>query len=556
MSSSVKSRKVGGEQSLSGEISQLISRISESAKSRVEKEREELIKLIRAVHGLEELESALKKMTEIGEVRGHFLSLRPSEIPFFLALTPRNVAILLRGRPGVGKTSSVDYFARLEAEALGREYLNLEKYERNIKDLLDVIEQVQKSPEKFYIASYLKGWDITRETFAIPISSMASLREMLEYPTLTTIQKWIIPPKVAIFLVPPEKWSQAESEHPELREVLHEYISGEVPLINPRHVRVLLEYFPLGVLFIDEALQAFPDFVKMYIMGLAGERHWGGYKLSPLARLIFAYNPAEFNKAVATPPEPFYRRVAVVEVIPPTVEDFLNYVERKLRLMGYGELSPLTKVLIRGLERYLIPTEEIIERAVEELGGAPYPTPASLFRFIVSALPYLREYERTGSPELAKTIAKLAYSTVGSEVGSQIEQMLRIVVPPAEEIIRNPELFKETIQRYASEQSSLAPILAELARSRMLLNLINYVLSRPEYASERARQLGQWLANILEKNLLSIRDVQDLLSQLLKEAERQFGGSMAHTVLANVLQPLVRTKKRELYQILMGAYGV
>jgi len=469
----------------------------------------------------------------VGRVVDGVLCLSPSELQIFLAYVPRNVPVLVRGVPGIGKTSSLREFARVEAEALDRELIDLSYFGREREVLFDLLREVFKSPEKFYVLTYLKGWDITRETYAIPLSAVVRLDELIRDPMLSSVQAWSIPPGVYALTLPASRLEELRREHGDLYTTVLDYIDGVVPLANPNHVKILMRYFPLGMLIIDEALQAFPEFVNMYIMGLAGERHWAGLKLSPLVRIVFMYNPPEYNRAVTTPAEPFFRRVEVVEVVPPSADEFLNFVEDKFRELGRTVPRSL-RLIVYSLEDKLKPSIDQVEKAVEK--NLPYLTPASLFHFAIRVAPLLELYESNPSSDIIDEIVKLATAILGPDIAMEIGTILQTYVPTGAELLEDPDKWIETLDKYSDDLPR-----QEYARQKMIQNVITHITSSPEKIYEKVEKFAILITKMHKTNTLKISEISDIVNALLREIQRKYGSEKLSQTIVKLQEALTKT---------------
>ncbi len=118
----------------------------------------ELIKIIRTMHGLEE--GCSEYMFNVYKC----VKVQYCELPTHIAITPRNVSIILKYR-GFIEENIFEKFAKLEAEVLGREFINVFKVVKSSTDLANLIDEVRTRLEKYYIYLYLRGEDIAKEVY-------------------------------------------------------------------------------------------------------------------------------------------------------------------------------------------------------------------------------------------------------------------------------------------------------------------------------------------------------------------------------------------------------
>jgi len=375
----------------------------------------------------------------------------PDMLMVEIARTPPNRPIYIVGAPGIGKTSTCLRFAELESRVIGRELVLLNLY-NDPRDIEHLLEEAYRDPARYYFLSYITGGEITREFYAIPVGAYLDIDKLLNLAKSGSVQYWQIPVRVLVFTFL-------------RRKIDLRILMGEVPL-SPSLARELLNEVSIGVLIIDEALQAFPEFVRNYIMTLTGQRMWAGRHLSPLARLVLIWNPREHNEAVLDPPLPTFRRGCIVHVSAPSREEVWNYFVKLYREYRGKEPPTFLYTLLNVVCVMLSSRDEMRDCARRYL---PYNTPASIVAWLLE-LADLCQYEAT----CLRYGKYLARRYLSPDSVARLELYEKIKVPTGSELLRDPSLFREVLQDYA-KRSMLE---MEVVKHRMLMNLVDEIVEK------------------------------------------------------------------------------
>ncbi|NPA69517.1 MAG: hypothetical protein GXO26_01795 [Crenarchaeota archaeon] len=445
------------------------------------------------------------------------LTVTPDELAIVLAAVPPLVPTYIVGPPGGGKTSSLVRIPIRLAELLDRELIDVRQYVRNLRDFEELYNEVYKNPQKYVLYSYITGGQITREYYALPILTHVPARELAEARNI--VQSWILPPEIAIHVPPREAIREALQELEEeystrggnLRELEMSLLYGEPASRNI--ISKLVEKLPIGFLVIDEALQAFPEFVEQYIMALTGQRTWQSQQLNPLTRLILIWNPPEYNEAVRRAPIPTYRRGFIIEVTVPTPEQVWNYAAVKYYKETGRELPFELYLLYRAVTasgRTISPTEQMMIAAEQ---STPFTTPAGLVRWLLTLADY---YYALNLPpeEKIPVIYRIGLGIAkGLLAPTDIERLRLYVeheVPKPEEILEEPSKWLETLRN--AEAKGIEPII----RSRMLLELGYYLANKltPENISKLVQLIREGKLDELDLELLLTSLANALYSEL------------------------------------------
>lgn len=474
---------------------------------------------------------------KLGSIETERIKVSPKYLPLILARTAPWSTVYILGPPGVGKTTAIQDLARMEADVLGRELIDVGELVESAEDIESAINDILKNINKYYLYSYVTGGEITREFYGIPVGAFANLEDILRLKNVGRSQVWQIPPRILLLTVQGEVMNrlirkilnEVNAPRREVESVIESLMMGKLasPVTASEWVKKiineLMNNLPVGMLVIDEALQAFPEFVNYYLMPLAGERKWMSRRLSPFARLILIWNPPEYNEAVQSPPKPALRRAEIMEVSEPTVEEIWEYFLRKTS--GMPPPPTWMKALLRTISiAGLLPTTEEMSEAVEKT--LPYTTPATIVDFLMKLLSALYAFgypnEQIRLSEIQPIAVEIARKVLSPKHVSLVRNFFTIHVPSGKELLSNPELFKKTINEYANKGMDI------LAKYRMLIELASALQAPPEvlqnkemmekYALEKAKQLLNFIE--VNKAVLSPVDL-DILLNLVGESPVQ-----------------------------------
>jgi len=279
----------------------------------------------------------------------------------------------LIGPPGIGKTEVVKQKAEEEAKEFKKEFVDLR--EASDEKLSDILE----NPSKYYVYYRVIAPHIFPEDLGIPRTAGADGKEYVEF----------LPPKVLKVIAIPEIY---------------------------------------GVLFIDEItnVQRDDQLSMLYSLILEKEASWI-LKLSRNIKIVLAGNPPEWSEITRPLPKPLRNRVTIVSVSPPTVDEWIKYMNSRYgddwqRLCGaYLKLYP----------------EDLLKPPSDDDFSA-YPTPRSWTNVAL----LLKQYDDFRSD----FVEEIVTGNLGKEVGSKLLALLRTNVN-VEEVLENikkePETFSE-----------------------------------------------------------------------------------------------------------------
>jgi len=336
--------------------------------------------------------------------------------------------MLLLGPPGIGKTEIILSLARREAERLGRVFLDLSSASEND------IEKAIGEPERYYVFLRVVAPTIFPDELTYPIKR-----------------------------------------------------DGFVDLLPFKKLFVLTLQEIRGVLFLDEItnVQTEPQIAMLFSLIQEKEFSWG-LRLAPGIKVVAAGNTPEWSEIVRSLPKPLRARLTIINVDPPTVEEWAEYMDKHYE----GRWEKLVYAFLK------MNPEDFIRTPTDDWENFPCP------RNWTSLALLLYELRETGAdPEF---VEEVVIGRLGKEVGVKFSSMLREHVTPeeVEALARTPERFfalstaKKILIVYAL---SAAPIEALLTRYDSLIKTIAqrdmelFVLfirlmakkKRIEYASKR-----------------------------------------------------------------------
>ena len=265
--------------------------------------------------------------------------------------------IFLMGPPGIGKTEVVRQKAEREAEALGRRFVDLRE---------DIPGDLFQNPEKYYVYIRIVAPHVFPEDLGVP-----------------------------------------------------KHGDGYAEYLPPKALKVLSLKGITGIFFIDELtnVQRDDQLSMYYSLILEKEAGWM-LKLAEGVKVVAAGNPPEWSEATRPLPKPLRNRLTVINVAPPTVEEWAAYMQRRYG-DGWERLTAL----------YLAAYPEDILKPPED-DFAAFPTPRS---WTNTAL-LLRKYGN--APWELKEA--LAVGNLGGEVGMKFVALLKTNID-VEEVLKKLE---------------------------------------------------------------------------------------------------------------------
>ena len=281
--------------------------------------------------------------------------------------------ILLIGAPGIGKTEVVKQKAEEEAKKLNKIFVDL----READD--ELIQQIFENPSKYYVFIRVVAPHVFPEDLGIPKMINHSTKDYVEF----------VPPKVLRVLSIPE---------------IH------------------------GVLFIDEITNVQrDDQISMYYSIILEKEAGFQLRLSRNIKIICVGNPPEWSEIVRPLPKPLRNRMILLYVSPPTIEEWIKYMNERYN-DGWEKL----------IGAYLkVYPEDFIKPPVNDWDN--FPTPRSWTQLAIK-LYGLRDKV---SDDL---MGSIVFGSVGREVGTRVLALLRTKVDVkriVNELKKNPEVFKE-----------------------------------------------------------------------------------------------------------------
>jgi KaiC/GvpD/RAD55 family RecA-like ATPase len=364
--------------------------------------------------------------------------------------------ILLLGAPGIGKTEIIRQKAKEEARRLEKIFVDL----REVNE--ELLEQIFEYPDKFYIYLRVVAPHIFPEDLGIPkMVNHASNKDYVEY----------VPPKVLKVLSLPE---------------IH------------------------GVLFIDEITNVQrDDQISMYYSLILEKEAGFQLKLSRNVKIVLAGNTPEWSTIVRELPAPLINRMKIFEVTPPTVDEWIDYMQRTYNDRWEKACAVYLKMFPAEL---LIPPKQAFEA---------FPTPRSW------TLTCLDIYELRRSETDEDVIEAAIVGGLGHEVGLKFSRIFKVGTDLDKvlgEIATRPEVFEEIgIETKILVLSSIA--------SQTYENITKY-RKFMEYLLEKHRELLTVLVTTMNK---------DTKARLLKE--QWFNDGIIRR-LASEIGPYVKPRKK------------
>ena len=284
---------------------------------------------------------------------------------------PLEDRLLLLGAPGIGKTEIIKQKAEEEAKAMGRKFVDLNSA---TPEELDAIE---RSPSDYYAFLPLHAPHLMPEDISIP--------------------------DVSLF---------------------KESTKRGVDFLAPRRLAVLGLPGIAGVLFIDEITNVQRRDALTLLFAIIQEKRVGwSLRLADGVKVVAAGNPPETSSVALLLPAPLVNRLTVIEVEPPTVDEWCAYMEKKY---GYDEvLGKICAFLHANPDMLLKQPNE-----VETLSN--YPTPRAWEAVYV----LVRKY---GAHE------ELVKGRIGPEAAMLFVTFMRATLSEHEisEIAKAPEKYEE-----------------------------------------------------------------------------------------------------------------
>jgi KaiC/GvpD/RAD55 family RecA-like ATPase len=363
--------------------------------------------------------------------------------------------ILLLGAPGIGKTEIIKQKAREEARRLEKIFVDL----REVSE--ELLEQIFEYPDKFYVYLRVVAPHVFPEDLGIPkMVNHVSNRDYVEY----------VPPRVLKILSLPDIY---------------------------------------GVLFIDEITNVQrDDQISMYYSIILEKEAGFQLKLSRNVKIVLAGNTPEWSTIVRELPAPLINRMKVFEVTPPTVDEWIDYMQRTYNDRWEKACAVYLKMFPAEL---LMPPKQAFEE---------FPTPRS---WTLTCLD-VYELRRSGADE--DVIEATVVGGLGHEVGLKFSRIFKVGADLDRvlgEVSVKPEVFEDlNVETKILVLSSIA--------NQTYENITKY-RKFMEYLLEKHRELLTVLVTTMNK---------DAKGRLLKE--QWFDGIIRR--LASEVGPYIRPRKR------------
>jgi len=365
---------------------------------------------------------------------------------------PLKDKIILVGPPGVGKTEIIREKAEEEARRMGRVFADLRDVDE--KTLLDILQ----NPGKYYVYYRLPATHMVPEDMGIPrerkIETKNAVYEFIKH----------IPPLIlAVMSIP------------------------DIP----------------GVFFIDELCNVNrEDQLTMYYAIIQEKEAGFTLKFSRNLKVVAAANPPEWGgRVVVDLPPALQNRLTQYDVLPPSVDEWINYMMRKYGDNWAKECAVYLK---------MFPTDILAPPKATFQG---FPTPRSW----TEACTLLEELRREGYSE--RVLEATAVGRLGSEVGLKLSSVFKVKVDLAavlRDLATKPETFEDLdLDTKILVLSSVANQTHEnAAKYRKFM----------EYLLEKHRELLTVLIMLMNKDvkkrMLSHEWFKNLIEKLAKDISR------------------------------------
>jgi len=348
--------------------------------------------------------------------------------------------MLLIGPPGIGKTERIVQLARREAEEVAR------RWGKQFYTYEELREKLEKGEEVDWnnVFVFVDVRNLLRDAGGGNEAAQQVLDMILKRPSNFYVYLRIIAPHVRpedIQIPRPSKETKIGVEF-ELPTALSFFT---LPGIN-------------GVIFVDEITNLPSPIHASFYYSLILEKELGlGNKLSDNVKVVAAGNPTAWSQAAGLAgrmPEPLVNRMVVFYIEPPTVEEWLKYMEETGRLNPY-----VATFLVARPGRLLASLGEVQQvREMSAREGRPYnfPTPRSwtMLSEMLNKMEDLIEKARgTGNEaeQARRMLQAVIYGAIGPVSGREFYTFL--IVPPidAKEFLQNPRKHLEDLNTEARQ---------------------------------------------------------------------------------------------------------
>jgi len=409
--------------------------------------------------------------------------------------------MLLIGPPGIGKTERIIQLARREAEEIARRWGKQFYTYEELKGKLERGESVDWDN----VFVFVDVRNLLRDAGGGSRAAKVVLEKILERPSDFYAYLRIIAPHVR-----PE-----DIQIPLPHRKAKIGVEFELP--------TALSFFTLpgiyGVIFVDEITNLPSPVHAAFYYSLILEKELGlGNKLSDNVKVVAAGNPTAWSQAAGLAgrmPEPLVNRMVVFYIEPPTVEEWLKYMEETGRLNPYVAAFLITRPgrLLAGLGE----VQQIREMSARE--GRPYnfPTPRSwtmLSEMLNKMEDLIEKAGGTGNEaeQARRMLQAVVYGAVGPITGKEFYTFL--IVPPidAREFLQNPRKHLEDLDKTAS-QSGEKEMEAIARLMRTLIDVGHYTV---DVALSELKKHGDVVKTVDAVKPLLEKIVDEVIAPLLK----------------------------------------
>jgi hypothetical protein len=300
--------------------------------------------------------------------------------------------MLLVGAPGIGKTQILKRLAYQESRNLGKKFIDLTEM-TTIPD--DLLNSIKSSPDSYYLFLRVSSTHIQPDEInALAIRD--GFADLLPFR------------KLYVFTVP---------------EVY-------------------------GVLFIDELPNAMDEQMALLFSILDEKEFSWGFRLSKNVKVVAAGNPADWSRVANTLPEPLRSKLTIVNVEPPTIDEWAEYMDEEF----YGRWNRVVYAYLKFTQGDFVKKPDSDTEA--------YPCPRSWTRLAL----YLSDVDRT---HLSPFDEEFIRGTIGTSVATKFLSFLKenVTEKDFEKVLREPESFfdfnvgKQFLFLYLLSTQSLSNIL-------------------------------------------------------------------------------------------------